>query len=90
MEFEWNENKNQKNKEKHGFGFEEAKDVFKDKKRLELKDERKDYGEDRWKVIGVIFGAIITVIYTMRSAIIRIISARTASRKEREKYNNQG
>ncbi|MCB9081522.1 MAG: BrnT family toxin [Lewinellaceae bacterium] len=89
MEFEWDEHKNQKNKVKHGIGFEEAKEVFLDKNRLELKDDRKDYGEDRWKVIGIIFGVIITVIYTMRTTVYRIISARAASKKERAKYTNQ-
>ena len=87
MEFEWDENKNKKNKEKHGISFEEAKEVFKDEDRVEYQDFRRDYGEERWKVIGQIFGAIITVIYTIRKTAKRLISARRASRKERERYS---
>ena len=54
---------------------------------VEYQDLREDYGEERWKVIGQIFGAIITVIYTIRNTAKRLISARRASRKEREMYN---
>lgn len=89
MEFEWNENKNLRNKEKHGIGFEDAKEVFKDRRRIEIKDERRDYGEERWKIIGSMIGIVISVIYTIRDAAIRLISARRASRRERDEYDNQ-
>jgi uncharacterized DUF497 family protein len=89
MLFEWDEKKNQKNIEKHGIDFNDAKEVFNDKKLLKSPDLRQDYGEERWKVIGGIFGAVIAVIYTLREAVTRIISARRASQKERDEYNNQ-
>lgn len=64
MEFEWDENKNKLNKEKHGIDFNDAKDVFKDEKSITSPDLRKDYGEKRWKIIGKIYGSIISVIST--------------------------
>jgi hypothetical protein len=89
MEFEWDENKNKSNLEKHSVDFNQAKDVFNDKNRIEIPDNRKDYDESRTKVIGKAFDLILSVIYTMRGVIVRIISARAASRKERQQYNNK-
>jgi len=89
MEFEWDENKNKSNLEKHGIDFNDAKEVFKDENSKLSQDLRKDYGEIRWRIIGKIYGSIISVIYTMRNKAVRIISARKASRKERSEYNNK-
>lgn len=89
MKFEWDENKNKSNQEKHGIDFNAAKDVFKDENSKVTPDLRKDYGENRWKIIGKIYGSIISVIYTMRDKAVRIISARKASKKERDEYNNK-
>jgi len=89
MSFEWDENKNKSNIEKHGINFNDAKEVFNDPKRKISQDNRKDYGEERFKVIGKIFETIISVIFTFRNSIIRIISARKSSQNEREEYNNQ-
>jgi uncharacterized DUF497 family protein len=89
MEFEWDENKSKINLEKHGVDFNQAKDVFNDKDKMELPDNRKDYGEQRVKIIGRAIDLILSVIYTMRGAVVRIISARAASRAERDLYNNK-
>jgi hypothetical protein len=89
MEFEWDENKNKSNKEKHGIDFNDAMEVFNDENSKVGSDLRKDYGEDRWKIIGKIYGVIISVIYTKRNSVIRIISARKASIYERNEYNNK-
>jgi uncharacterized DUF497 family protein len=89
MEFEWDENKNKSNQEKHVIDFNDAKDVFKDESSKVSPDFRKDYGESRWKIIGKIYGSIISVIYTMRDKAVRIISARKASKKERDEYNDK-
>jgi len=89
MEFEWDENKNILNKQKHGIDFDDAKEVFTDENNKIAHDLRKDYGEDRWKIIGKIYGIIISVIYTVRDNAIRIISARKASFNERAEYNNK-
>ncbi len=90
MEFEWDDNKNKVNLEKHGIDFEQAKEIFMDDDRIEKDDDRKDYGEMRKKTIGKALDLILSVIYTMRGAVVRLISARAASRKERTEYlNNQ-
>jgi uncharacterized DUF497 family protein len=89
MDFEWDSNKNTSNKEKHGIDFNDAKEVFKDENKTLSEDNRNDYGEKRWKIIGEIYGSIISVIYTQRNESIRIISARKASKKERDEYKNK-
>ena len=89
MEFEWDDNKNKSNQLKHGISFEEATQIFDDDKRVEYQDFRQDYGEDRWKIIGQILGIIFSVTYTLRAAAVRLISARRASQKERDLYENQ-
>ena len=89
MDFEWDENKNRSNNEKHGIDFNDAKEVFKDENNRIAPDLRMDYGELRWKIIGKIYGSIISAIFTERNKIIRIISARRASGNERKEYNNE-
>ena len=89
MEFEWDENKNKSNKQKHGIDFNDTKEVFKDENSKIAHDLRKDYGEDRWKIIGKTYGSIVSVIYTVRNKVIQIISARKASINERDEYNNK-
>jgi uncharacterized DUF497 family protein len=89
MEFEWNENKNKSNFEKHSIDFIDAKEIFKDENSKIAPDLRKDYGEERWKIIGKVYGSIISVIYTTRNKATRIISARKASSFERGEYNNK-
>jgi uncharacterized DUF497 family protein len=42
MKFEWDENKNKRNRNKHGISFDEAKKVFNDKYRIDFPDDRKD------------------------------------------------
>ncbi len=89
MDFEWDENKNGKNKEKHKLDFETAKEVFDDENRIDFPDNRKDYGEKRRVTIGRIFELLHTVVYTFRSGITRLISARRSKRNERELYNSK-
>jgi uncharacterized DUF497 family protein len=88
MKFEWDENKNKSNLEKHGIDFNQAKKVFNDKDKIEFTDKRKDYGEERIKIIGKAMDLLLSVVYTMQDTTVRIISARAASRKERKDYNN--
>jgi len=87
--FEWDENKNSGNKEKHSIDFNYAKKIFEDENRIKYRDTRKDYGEERWITIGAIFDAILTVVYTIREKAIRLISARPSNKNERDIYNNQ-
>ena len=84
--FEWDEAKSQDNFEKRGFDFEYAARIFKGGDLLEYEDRRRDYGERRCVAIGEIEGEILFVVYTWRGASRRIISARLASRRERDAY----
>ena len=87
MEFEWDENKNRENIEKHAVTFVDACRIF-EGFTLDLFDDRFDYGELREISIGMAGGAaILTVTHTDRSGICRIISARQASKKEVELYD---
>ena len=86
MQFEWDENKNQLNQQKHGISFEEAKEIFYDTVFTSI-IEKIDYGEIREVSIGAIQKVLI-VVHTDRSGKVRIISARKATPKERRKYND--
>ena len=89
IEFEWDEAKNQANIREHGISFEMAKRIF-DRPVLASPDRRKNYGEDRYVSIGQAgYTALIVVAYTRRDGRIRLISARPASRKERQIYHEQ-
>ena len=88
MQFEWDENKNISNLIKHSVDFHQAVEVFSDENKIETLDNRSDYGEQRVKVVGKSMDLILSVICTVRDATYRIISARSASRKERIDYNN--
>ncbi|MCK5146388.1 BrnT family toxin [bacterium] len=88
MPFEWDENKNQRNFEKHGIRFEDACELFK-YKHMTFTDNRFNYGEDREISIGKIARDVkIVIVYTKRDENIRIISARKANARERKKYND--
>lgn len=90
MKFEWDENKNQINMKKHGIDFNDAITIFDDDDRIEAIDDRKDYGEERMQVIGEAKPGILMAVYTWRDNrnSRRMISARTASRKERAIYQS--
>ena len=66
--------------------FELAVKVFRDPFGIERLDDREDYGEDRFILIGTAAGALLTVVYTERNGRIRIISARQATKREEDDY----
>ena len=86
--FEWDDEKDKKNKLKHGIGFNTAILVFADKDRIEKYDEAHSIYEDRYITIGEINGTfmVVTVVYTERRENIRIIPARLATGAEKEAY----
>lgn len=89
MEFEWDTKKAQANQSKHGICFEDAAQVFLDPNRIETFDGRQEYGEDRWKTVGLVRLALLAVVYAVRdkdSETIRLISARKADAYERTQY----
>lgn len=85
-EFEWDDAKAASNLEKHGVGFEEARLVFQDPFAVELYDDRRDYGEDRYILIGMSAAHLLVIAYTKREDRFRIISARRAEPNERRDY----
>lgn len=89
MDFEWDETKNQTNICNHGVSFETARRIFEGPVFRWL-DVRRDYGEDRYISVGSIgAGVLLVVAYTERNRRIRLISARPASRKERQAYHEK-
>jgi uncharacterized protein len=87
MEFEWNPDKVELNREKHDISFEEAATVFNDSLSLTFPDPDHSFGESRYVIMSVSsFGQLLIVSHTNRGAKVRIISARKATRKERRFY----
>jgi uncharacterized DUF497 family protein len=84
--FEWDPKKDRGNFQKHGITFSEASLIFSGIV-FTVKDTRKDYGELRFISIGSIAGVVVIVVaHTSRYGVTRIISARKAKEKERERY----
>lgn len=76
MGFEWDEDKNRLNIDKHGTSFEKTVQVF-DDVHMSCVDEREEYGEVRQITIGMIAPTVVAVVvHTNRDEAIRIISAR--------------
>ena len=91
MRISWDTVKDASNQGKHGLSFDVASRVFLDSGRIEVYDDREDYGEDRWITIGAVNAVLLVVVYTVRDEggeVIRLISARKANAKEREAYRD--
>ncbi len=87
--FEWDEAKAAQNLAKHGVGFDDARAVFRDPFAIELLDDRQDYGEERYILIGMNAANVLVVVYTERNEKHRIISARKARPNERKFYHDE-
>lgn len=89
MRFTWDEQKNQSNRNKHGISFDTAVHAFFDPLHVS-RLERVIEGEERWQTIGMIEGVLlILVAHTVideQEEVIRIISARKVTRRERIEY----
>ena len=89
IRFEWDENKNEINKKKHGLSFEMAKEVFYDESAVLFDDPDHSAEEERFLIIGVIKTEQICIVshcYRDNESCIRIISARRATKAERQAY----
>ena len=86
MEFEWDEAKSEVCFAERGFNFAYALGVFLDPARFVDIDDRADYGEPRYRVVGRIDGRVFVVVYTPRGSRFRLISARKANRREIDRY----
>jgi len=92
MRFEWDEEKNKTNIRKHGFDLADALELFSgDAPLFVTHDSRKDYGEKRWRGVGLLRGiAVVVVVFTEReSDTIRVISLRRADARERKAYEKE-
>jgi len=93
--FEWDPIKADKNAKDHGVTFEQAGTVFLDANLLSRLDEEHDDDEERWVSLGLDKSARLLVVchtfreVTERSASIRIISARKATRRETKEYDRR-
>ena len=93
MTFEWDENKNAINKRKHGVDFFEASSVFYDDNAIMFDDPDHSVEEERFLLIGMSKSLkIITVCHCYRGLddVIRLISARKATKTEADYYNQNG
>ena len=89
IKFEWDEEKNKQNQKLHGITFEDAKFVFLDPLKIILPDLFHSEGEERWLAIGLV-SRVLFVVFTERGEdVIRVISARTATKAEERLYNDQ-
>ena len=88
MKFDWDEKKNAANIQKHGFDFADGEELFDGQSAfLVVADEDDNYGEDRWRGIGVIQGRVVVAAFTDREpGIIRFISLRKANQQEQRAY----
>ena len=73
--FQWDQNKNIENQEKHGVAFSEAQYAFYDPKRIIAEDTTHSQNEKRYFCFGVIDDAVVTVRFTYRGNTIRIFGA---------------
>jgi uncharacterized DUF497 family protein len=86
-DIQWDEGKSRRNLHKHGIGFSSAAELFRYPHLVRL-DTRENYGEERWIGVGWIRAMIGVVVFTVAesedrdTSIIRILSARKATRKE--------
>lgn len=90
MRYAWDENKNRQNRIKHRISFETAALVFEDPHAVSVL-ERVENGEERWQTLGLAGGIVVLlVVHTYGEEggeeVIRIISARKATPRERKFY----
>ena len=89
MPFEWDADKNRENIRKHGIDFVDVPEMFSGPMLVDL-DDRFDYGEERLIGIGLLRSIVAVVVFTERiSDVIRIISARKATKYERQRYERE-
>ena len=87
--FQWDEQKNKINQQKHGISFEEAESVFFDDYAIQFWDEDHSQEEERFLLLGISSKMrILIVVHCFREedSIIRIISARKATKNENQEY----
>jgi len=90
IQFQWDENKNLENIKKHRVSFEEAKTVFYDENARLISDPEHSINEERFIILGISSKLRILIVvhtYKENDEIIRILSARKATKSESKYYN---
>jgi uncharacterized DUF497 family protein len=93
IRFEWDAHKNEINQKKHKISFEEAQTVFYDEQALLIDDPEHSQEEERFLLLGLSRRANLLVVchcYRVSETVIRIISARKATKNETKQYNEWG
>ena len=83
--FTWDADKSNRCYRERGFDFDHAAKLF-EGDFIEWEDRRRAYGEHRFVAVGLVESKLLAVVWTPRDNLKRIISARPASRLEREKF----
>ena len=89
LRFTWDKSKSKANQKKHGISFEEAQTVFFDENAIEYFDPDHSESEDRFLLLGLsssLRTLVVSHCYRKRESLIRIISARKATKKEQKVY----
>lgn len=92
LRFEWDDAKSAENKRKHRVSFEEAQTVFYDDRAILIEDEENEDDEERFLLLGLSATLRLLVVchcYRERDQVIRLISARKASRSELRDYETR-
>jgi len=90
LQFVWDREKAAANRRKHGVNFEEAATAFGDPLSITIPDPDHSAGEERWLLVGESgAGRLLVVAYTERANEIRLITARAATRRERQTYEEE-
>jgi len=84
--FEWDDDTARANLVKHKVAFSDASRIFDSHGYFEEPDLTEDYGEERFRAVGLVNGIMFTIFYTIRGRRTRIISARRANTKEARAY----
>lgn len=85
MKFEWDNNKNKNNFEKHGLNFEDCELIF-ENKIISFKDDRENYGEERFITLGELKNRVVVLVHTQCDYVTRIISMMKANEREKKIY----
>lgn len=89
MSYQWDSNKAAANLNKHKIDFADAVGVFEDPRALTIKEEHVE-GEQRFVTLGMDFlGRVLVVVYAYRGHDIRLISARSATKREKQIYERK-
>ncbi len=86
MQYEWDEAKRLSNIERHKVDFIDILPLFISADAIRIQDNRRDYGEIRYILLGEKEKQLFQVAYTLRDFVVRIISARRGNKRERKIY----